>query len=152
MTTNPNHSRKYARVLTLLLGLFVFRVIAQFLVLKFDVPLLPSFDAWHSALLPYPLLVATQLAIIALCGSLCIRMYRNAISPHRKLGKALLILGSLYIAVMVLRLTLGFTLLATHSWFSHYLPTFFHFVLAGFVLVLGHFHFTKARGMYASHS
>jgi len=146
MPTNTTHSRNYARVLTVLLSLFVFRVGAQLLVLNFDIALLPSFDAWHSALLPYPLLVAVQLAIIALCGSLCMRMYHNTITPQRKLGKTLLVLGSLYFATMLLRLSLGLTLLATHSWFSHYLPTFFHFVLAGFVLVLGHFHFTQTRG------
>ena len=46
----------------LLLGLFVFRVIAQLLVLNLNLPLLPPFDAWHSALLPYPTLVAAQIA------------------------------------------------------------------------------------------
>ena len=152
MTTNLTHSRNYAYVLSLLLALFVFRVTAQLLVLRFDIGFLPSFDAWHSALLPYPLLVGLQLTIIALCIFLCIRLYRGNITPQRKLGKTLLIFGSLYFSIMLLRLTLGLTVLASHAWFSHYLPAFFHFVLASFVLVLGHFHFTQTRGMYANHS
>ena len=152
MTTNSIRSRNYARALTLLLGLFVFRVTAQLLSLNFDVAPLPSFDAWHSALLPYPLLVAAQFAIIALCSWLCIRMYRDAIIPRRKLGKILLVIGRVYFAAMLLRLTLGVTVLATHSWFSHHLPTLFHFVLASFVLLLGHFHFTQERDIYAKHS
>ncbi len=44
MTTNPTRSKNYARVLTLLLGLFALRVVTQLLVLNFDVPLLPSLD------------------------------------------------------------------------------------------------------------
>lgn len=133
----------------LLLGLFVFRVIAQLLVLNLNLPLLPPFDAWHSALLPYPTLVAAQIAIIAICTSLCVRMLRNAITPRKNLGTLLLIFGGIYFAVMLLRLTQGLTVLATHAWFAQHLPTVFHFVLASFVLVLGHFHFTQARGMYA---
>lgn len=152
MTTHSTRSRNYARVLTLLLGLFVFRVTAQLLSMHFDVAPLPSFDAWHSALLPYPLLVAAQFAIIAVCFWLCIRMYRDAIIPRRKLGTALLVIGSIYFAAMLLRLTLGLTVLATHFWFSHHLPTLFHFVLASFVLLLGHFHFTQERETYAKHS
>lgn len=152
MTTQTIHSRNYSRVLILLLGLFVFRVIAQLLVLAFDVPLLASFDAWHSGLLPYPLLVAAQFAIIVLCASLCIRMFRNAIKPRKNLGTMLLIFGGVYFTVMLLRFTLGLTVLATQSWPSQYLPTLFHFVLASFVLVLGHFHFTRERGMYANHA
>lgn len=150
MTSPSTTSRNYARVLILLLGLFVFRVVAQLLMLNFDLPLLPSFDAWHSGLLPYPTLLTTQVAIIALCTSLCVRMYRTAITPRPKVGKTLLIVGSVYFVSMLLRLILGFTVLANHAWFAHPLPTFFHFVLAGFVLVLGHFHFTQTRVNHAN--
>ena len=41
---------------------------------------------------------------------------------------------------MVVRLMLGLTVLSSHYWFANHLPTFFHLVLASFMLVAGAFH------------
>ena len=44
--------------LCLLLGMFAFRVISQFLQLIGEYSWLPEFDSWHSGVLPYPALLA----------------------------------------------------------------------------------------------
>src|SRR3954451_11465610 len=62
--TQRNRARRHANWLIVLFALFVFRVLAQLLQWTFPVSWLPSFATWHSATLSYPVLVATQIAII----------------------------------------------------------------------------------------
>ncbi|MDP1682088.1 MAG: hypothetical protein Q8L39_09995, partial [Burkholderiales bacterium] len=50
------------------------------------------------------------------------------------------IVGLIYFIVMGLRLFIGLTGLSEHNWFSSYLPIFFHFVLSGYLIVVGYFH------------
>ena len=45
-----------------------------------------------------------------------------------------------YFAFMATRLLLGATLLSESSWWHAPIPSVFHLVLAGFLLVAGHFH------------
>ena len=61
---NSKPSQRYAPWLWLLLGLFALRVVAQPIALQVDTPLLPRFESWHSGLLPYPVLVITQVIIV----------------------------------------------------------------------------------------
>ena len=133
-------SRDYARLLWLLLALFVIRVIAQPLVLLTSAPFLPPFEAWHSGALPYPALVTAQLLIIALLARTAWRMSRRSVSPSYRVGVTMLTLGGVYLGVMLLRLVLGLTILSSSRWFSSVLPTVFHLVLASYLLVYGHFH------------
>lgn len=37
-------------------------------------------------------------------------------------------------------LTIGVTGLSQHIWFRSYLPTLFHFVVSGYLIVVGYFH------------
>ena len=64
----PIPSRRYASGLWLLVLLFAFRVIAQPLALVVHHTLLPPFESWHSAALPYRVLLASQVAILAALG------------------------------------------------------------------------------------
>ena len=41
---------------------------------------------------------------------------------------------------MLIRLLLGLTIMRDSRWFTSYLPTAFHLVLASWLLVYGHFH------------
>ena len=134
-------SRRYAPWLWLLLGLFAVRVVAQPVALMADAWLLPPFESWHSGALPYPLLLTTQLFILAWLAHTAWQFTRGEISPHRRFGVLMLILGSAYFMTMLMRLVLGATILAGQRWFASPLPTFFHLVLASFLLLYGHFHF-----------
>jgi hypothetical protein len=137
-------SRDYARLLWLLLALFVIRVVAQPLALLTSAPFLPPFEAWHSGLLPYPALVAAQLLIIAWLARTAWRFSMATVTPSYRVGVSTLTIGAIYFGVMLLRLVLGLTILSSSRWFSSILPTVFHLVLASYLLVYGHFHFRHA--------
>ncbi|PYO37218.1 MAG: hypothetical protein DMD86_03345 [Candidatus Rokuibacteriota bacterium] len=57
-------TRGHAQALVALTALFAARVLGQALVAFLDVPLLPPMSAWYSGLLPYPILLPTQLLIL----------------------------------------------------------------------------------------
>jgi hypothetical protein len=57
-------SKRYAAG-WLFLALFAVRVVAQPLSLVVHSAVLPPFESWHSGALPYGLLVASQVAILA---------------------------------------------------------------------------------------
>jgi len=46
---------------------------------------------------------------------------------------------------MLFRLVAGLTFVTNHSWFSARIPTFFHLVLASFLLLLGSFHYKYGK-------
>jgi len=66
------------------------------------------------------------------------------LQPKRKWARWLLGLGAIYFAAMAFRLAAGLTFLADSAWFATTLPAIFHVVLAGFVLSLGHYHWSRA--------
>ncbi len=133
--------RPYTILLTVLLALFCIRVFAQLIQAWCPVPFLPPFDAWTSGALPYWLLVMVQTLIIVMCSRVIWRMHQGLAIPSSTRGRVLLVLGSIYLGLMGVRLIIGLTVATDHFWFSAWLPTTFHFVLAGFVLVYGWFHY-----------
>lgn len=132
-------SKRYAPVLWALLFLFVLRVTGQALVYFFGVSFLPPMEKWYSGLMPYPYLLPTQILIIFLYGKVCVDFSTGSgffAQPRPKLGVGLLIFGSLYFLAMIVRLAL---------WQKHYIPIFFHWVLASFLLVVGWYHWRRDR-------
>lgn len=139
LMTTPINFKGYALWLWVLFGLFCFRVISQLLQSKFSVPFLPPFEVWHSGALPYQYLVLLQLLIVIIYGAICIRFTLEKVVPKKWIGKFFITLGVLYAGAMAIRLFVG--LFANSSaWFHAYLPIFFHFILALFLLVVGLFH------------
>ena len=132
-------------LLAILTAAFLFRVMAQLLQALWPLDVLPSFESWHSATLPYPLLLASQLAILAVQVWLIVVIARHSLRPRRQVGLALLVVGSLYFTFMLFRLIAGVTFFAHLPWFQARLPTIFHLVLAAFLLVLADFHLRFAR-------
>ena len=130
--------RKYAPWLWLLTGLFAIRVAAQPAALVFDA--VPSFDSWHGGVLPYPVLLLTQLCLLGWLARTARRFRTGPVVPRRRLGRAALFFGAVYFAAMSVRLLLGVTVLANVRWFASPLPAFFHLVLASYVMLFGHFH------------
>ena len=66
-----------ARLLWFLLALFAVRVVGQLLVVAGRAPFLPPMDEWQSGLLPYPLLLASQILILALFATVCVQFTRE---------------------------------------------------------------------------
>jgi hypothetical protein len=141
--SQTQRTRVYAGWLSALAALFLLRVVAQPLSLL-GTPFVPPFDAWHSGVLPYRVLLLSQFTILAVQSYLAWRLWRAGVTPRRRVGTALLAAGSVYFGVMTARLLLGATILRDHSWFARPLPTVFHMVLAGWLLVYGCFHFRYA--------
>lgn len=132
--------RSYAIGGWLLVALFAGRVIAQ--PLSLVVGSLPAFESWHSAALPYSLLLVSQLVILASLGSVTYRVTIGAINPGRTFGAVVLSFGAVYFLVMIARLVLGLTIFSNVRWFASPLPTAFHLVLASWLLLYGHLHWT----------
>jgi len=134
-------TQPYGLALWILAGLFALRVAAQPLALFVDSPVLPRFESWHGGVLPYPLLLATQLLILAWLLLTARRVSRAALKPSRKSGRLLLAIASVYGVTMLTRLLLGATLLSDERWFASPVPTTFHLVLASYLFVCGHYHY-----------
>ena len=130
-------TRRYAGALWLLTGLFAFRVVAQPAALAFD-RLLPSFNSWDGGVLPYPVLLVTQLVILGWLARTAWRFSTGTVVPRPRIGRAALAFGGVYFAVMFLRLLLGATALSHVRWFASPLPAFFHLVLATYLFVYGY--------------
>ena len=139
-TMADNRSYRYGVVLWMLLWLFALRVAAQVAAIFVRSPLLPEFEAWHSGVLPYGVLLASQIAILAALVWTARQFTSGAVRPQRSMGVAALTFGTLYFATMLVRLALGLTLLSDRRWFSSRLPTMFHLVLAVYVIVFAWFH------------
>ena len=123
-----------------LLAVFLCRVLSQWIQFTSPVPWLPAFEQWQGSTLSYPLLLSTQLMIVALVAWCAWRLSVRRFIPRRGVGLVLMGIGAVYFTVMGLRLLLGVSLLAEIPWFAKPLPAFFHLILASKVLVLGHYH------------
>jgi len=141
-------SKAYSPWLQLLTGLFIFRVLVQLLVGMINVPFIPAFDQWHSGTMPYGLLLLFQIIIILILVRINKTFKQGIVHPNYKAGALLLSLGLLYMSAMVSRLILGLTIMSNHSWFTHYIPTLFHIVLASYLLLVGHFHYRYGHKVY----
>ncbi len=130
-----------------LLILFILRVVGQALMAVGLGNVLPSWlppwEEWYSGLLPYPWLLASQIVIVLVCGIVCVQFSRGRglfVRPNRTLGTRLVAFGSIYLVAMVIRYVIRMGLYPGERWTGGALPIFFHWVLAGFLLVLGTYH------------
>lgn len=139
MARPPEH-RQHGRWLWLLLGLFLVRVVAQPLAGLTGWRWLPPFSAWQSGALPYPLLLAAQLAIAAAMAAAAAGVGGGQTRPRAALGRLLGAVAFLYGGAMVTRLLLGLTAFRGHWWLDAPLPTVFHLGLTTFIAVYGHYH------------
>ena len=135
--------RVYAPWLCLAFGLFCLRVLGQLVVATIEAGFLPPMEEWYSGLVPYPLLLVFQLLIIVLFGTVCLQFLRGRgwfVRPRARLGDSLLVFGAFYFAGMVLRYVLRMALYPSERWVGGSIPIFFHWVLASFILMVGHYH------------
>jgi hypothetical protein len=130
----------YLVLLVALTAAFLFRVLAQLVQVWWPVDSLPPFESWHTATLPYPLLVAAQLVVLAIQAWVIVSIGKGIHLPRKRAGRWLLALGVFYLGAAAFRLIAGLTFLRHLHWFQATLPSIFHMVLASFVLVLAGYH------------
>jgi hypothetical protein len=117
---------------------FLLRAVGQALVVFAGADWLPAAEHWQSGLLPYPLLLASQLGILALIAVIVRDAWRGRgrlVSPMPRLGHAVRWFGIVYFAAMVVRYAVTMAVRPEWRWFGHSIPVLFHLVLATFLLV-----------------
>jgi hypothetical protein len=110
------------------------RVAGQALVAFFDAGFLPPMEDWYSGLMPYQYLLPAQILIIAVLAKICVDFTRRRglfFEPRKFFSTVWLWFGYVYLLAMIAR--------AIFLW-DHPLPIVFHWVLAAFVIAVGHSH------------
>ena len=119
------------------IALFAARVIGQFEALVAAPAWLPDMDAWYSGLLPYPILLPVQIALLMLMSVVAwnrrVRTGRFATARPR-LARLLRGLALLYFLLMALRLGFDIRDHGAEFWRAGAIPVAFHWVLALFLL------------------
>lgn len=119
-----------AVALTMLTLLFLARVAGQALVVFLGVTWLPPADAWYSGLLPYPILLPTQVTILAVQAVIDRAAWTGRawlLRPRPRAARALRHFSYAYALAMALR----YLLTGTHA-----IPVTFHWVLAAYLHTL----------------
>lgn len=138
-----SQARRCALVLAVLTLVFAARVLAQFLHFVHPTGSLPSFADFHGSAVPYAWLLPVQLAVVLVMAGITIAVAEGRVAPRPARGRQLFAFGTLYCAVTLSRLVVGFAVAGAPPWFQAWLPAAFHFVLAGFVLALAAFHLRR---------
>lgn len=133
-------SSAYVAVLWLLILVFCLRVAGQLTQVLYPVAWLPPLAVWQGSAIPYPLLLASQVAIIMAMSLVALKHAAGSVQRRPRLGSWLLLAGSVYFLVMAGRLIVGLADWSEDPWFQRPIPAFFHLVLASYVLLLGAFH------------
>ena len=130
-------------VLALLTLLFALRVLGQALVAFVGVAWLLVMEQWFSGLIPYPTLLMIQLLMLILMVKITGEIWRGVgtFAIRRSHWSQFLIrFSAVYAGAMVLRYVLTMILHPEKRWLGDVIPIIFHFVLAGFIFVLGRYH------------
>jgi uncharacterized protein len=128
-----------------LLVLFTFRVAGQLFVATGRASLLPPMEQWESGLLPYRVLLISQIAILVVFSAICVQFTRGRgyfVRPRKWLATPLWILGWIYSSAMVLRYAVWMMIRPDQRWTGDLIPVIFHLVLAGFLLTVARHHRT----------
>ena len=116
-------------LLSLLLLAFIARVAGQIIAVLYAPSWLPPMTDWYSGLLPYPILLPVQLAIVVLM----LWMLRHQPSPRA--ARNITIFATLYAVSMLVRFILLRTQHPELQWYEGgMIPILFHWVLATFLL------------------
>ena len=115
---------------------FLARVVSQAVQNWAPVSFLPPFDDFQGSGLPYPALLSAQIAILVLLVVMVSRMHRGKSLISRGLIAPVVVAGGVYFAVMAVRLVLGLSVLSHSGWFSTWIPTVFHLVLASLIMLI----------------
>jgi hypothetical protein len=143
MAKSPNASAPiYPLLLAGLTLLFALRVLGQLAVVLFQPAWLPPFERWYSGLMPYPLLLPTQVIMIVVMIKVVADVARGAgffaaLGP--RIGRFLIWGSYAYAAGMAIRYVLTMSLHPELRWFTGTIPIWFHLVLAAFLYTLGRY-------------
>lgn len=136
-------SRVRIAVLWACTGLFLLRVLGQVEVVLIAPAWLPPMEQWYSGLLPYPLLLPAQIALLMLMTGLVVRERRVPRFANDR--NWLRVVSLIYFAAMLSRLIIQYLRGADNVIDAGGIPVAFHWVLALFLLVLSRNTTTRER-------
>ncbi|HWI02249.1 MAG TPA: hypothetical protein VNT52_00210, partial [Acidimicrobiales bacterium] len=102
--------------------MFLGRVLVQLAQYFHPVDFLPGFEEWQSGALPYAVLVALQVAIIAVQLRVIGAVSRGRCLLGAQWRRAVSVFAIIYLAVMAFRLTAGLTFATDGGWLDARLP------------------------------
>ena len=129
--------------LTLLTALFLVRVVAQIVAGLVAPDWLPDFNAFHSGVLPYPVLFCAQVVILAVQVRIILAHHAGTVRVRMGRGRILFAFGIAYGLAMLARAVVAIAVYGRDWWWHGAIPIAFHCVLAGFVMVLARFHLAR---------
>ena len=98
---------------------------------------LPPFDEWQGSVIPYPLLLAAQAVILGIVAVVLTRMAQGRHMLGRRTCYMVISAGAVYFLVMAARMLLGIFWLTDSQWFTAWISTSMHLVLASVMLMWG---------------
>ena len=137
-------SRAYGVFLALCTLLLFLRVIGQVIVFRFAPRWLPPMAQWQSGLLPYPVLLASQIIVLTLMSLITIDFMRGSgyfVEPHPQGAIFSLVFAAVYFGGMVLRYIVRMTRRPDQRWFGGTIPIVFHSIMAAFLWAWGWYHY-----------
>ncbi|MFZ5524553.1 MAG: hypothetical protein ACOY9D_10810 [Pseudomonadota bacterium] len=137
---SPYRLQAYVVALCALSFLFLSRIIGQLIQYFYPVEWLPALESWQGSSLPYGFLLVSQLIILVVMLRVIFQHASGCARRNPNKGRWLLFFGTVYFVSMTGRLVIGLANLSAHPWFHKAIPTFFHLVLAAFVLLIAGFH------------
>jgi hypothetical protein len=135
--------RSYSVALGALAILFLGRVAGQMAVACFGTPFLPAMERWSSGVLPYPVLLPIQLAILGLQFEISRELWigRGPFTVIRaRIGSGLKWFSMLYCSSMLARYVITMALFPDRRWLGGLIPIVFHLVLAAYLYLLSRYH------------
>ena len=100
-------------------------------------------EHWYSGLIPYPILLVIQIVMLLVMAKISSDVCRDSgffATLRPSWSRYLVGFSAIYAAAMALRCVLTMIYRPELRWYGGTIPIVFHFVLAGFIFVLGRFH------------
>lgn len=133
----------YTFFLALLTVLLFARVMGQLVVVLFAPRWLPPMVQWQSGLLPYPVLLASQVVVLTFMVLITRDFARGDgffVQPHPRGGQFSVWFGTVYFAGMILRYIARMKRHPDQRWAGGTIPIIFHSFMAAFLWTWGRFH------------
>ncbi len=130
MSSDERTRRSLAHAVGLLSFAFLLRVIGQAVQNWTPVSFLPSFEAWQGSELPYPVLLGSQVLILAASVWVVLRMYALRPVVGRSWRRPVAVLGAAYFITMAVRIILGLSIMSESEWFTAWISSSLHLALA----------------------
>ena len=130
-------NRFFVFVMSVLAALFTLSVYTQLVQAAVRGRWLPSLEAWHIGILPYPAFLVLQICVAACMMLVLTGVGKGTARSRRWKYRTCFIFGGPYFILMLFRWSAALAVMAEDPSLSKALPAFFQIVLASFVLLLG---------------